>query len=135
MPISWIHSSTYHRLNIRHQMIKAGPNDTNQLTTSIDCPRVWPLVVAPVPFLRASLHLSHVIGSQGQALEMTMSGNGTRGNEVVQRKTVEGPEHTSRTLHRLVDGFGRWIGPVWIVASRTSVLDVVLRLETLKPSV
>ena len=113
-------------------MIKTGPNDTDQLSTSVDRPRVWPLVVASVPLLRASLHLSRVIGSQGQTLQTTMSGHRPRGDEVIQRQAIEGTEHTPQTLDSLVDCLGRRIGPVWIVTSRPSVLDVVTILETLE---
>ena len=110
-------------------MIKTGPDDTDQLTTSVDCPRVWPLVVAPVPLLHALLHLSHVVGRQEQTLETTMSGHGTRRDEVVQQQRIQGAEHTPQTLNGLVDRLGRRIGHVGIVMSSLSVLDVVSRLE------
>ena len=113
-------------------MVQPSTNDPHQLTTCIDCLRVRPLVVAPVPLLRALLHLSRVVGHQGQTLETTTSGHRPRGNEVIQRQTVEGTERTPRTLDSLVDRFGRRIGPSWIIASDPSILDVVATLELLE---
>ena len=55
-----IHSSTYHGLDVCHRMVQPGTNDPHQLTTRIDRLGVWPLVIAPVPLLRASLHLSQI---------------------------------------------------------------------------
>ena len=49
-------------LDVCHRMVQTGTNDPHQLTTHIDCPRVWPLVIAPVPLLRASLYLSRIVG-------------------------------------------------------------------------
>ena len=54
-------------------------------------------------------------------------------DEVVQQQRVEGPGSTPRTLHSLIDGFGRGIDPVGIVASDTGILDIVPRLELLEP--
>ena len=113
-------------------MIKAGPNNTDQLTTSIDHPQVWPLIVTPIPLLRALLHLSHIVRSQGQALETTTSGHGTRRNEVVEGETIKGSEHTPWTLHSLVDHLSRQIGPGRIVTGNPGVLDIVPRLESLE---
>ena len=113
-------------------MIKAGPNNTDQLTTSIDRPQVRPLVVAPIPLLRASLHLSRIVGSQGQALETTTSGHRPGRNEVIEGETVKGSEHTPQTLHSLEDRLGRQISPVRIVTGGPSILDIVMRLEALE---
>ena len=62
-----------------------------------------------------------------------MSGDGTRGDEIVQRQGVEGTESTTRTFYCLVDGFGQRVYAVGIVASGSRVLDVVPCLETLEP--
>ena len=62
-----------------------------------------------------------------------MSSNGTRGDEVVQRQRVEGPESATRTLDGLVDDFGRGVNTVWIIASGPRVLDVIPSLETFEP--
>ena len=113
-------------------MIKASPDNTDQLTTHVNHPRVWPLVVTPVPLLHASLHLSHVVGSQRQALETTTSGHRTRRDEVVQQQGIQGTERTPWTLHGLVDDFGQQIGCVGIVASGPGILDIVLSLELLE---
>ena len=110
-------------------MVNNGPNNTNQLLTSVDHPQVRPLVVASIPLLHASLHLSHVVGSQGQTLKMTMSGYGTSRDEVVQGKSVEGTESTPRTLHGLIDRFSQGINPVWIIMGGLSILDIVTHLE------
>ena len=114
-------------------MVQTGTNDPHQLTTCIDRLRVWPLVVASVPLLRASLHLSRVVRSQGQTLEMTTSGHRPRGDEVVQRQTIEGTECTPQTLDSLENRLGRRIGPPRIIASAASVLDIVATLESLEP--
>ena len=132
MARKWIHSSIYHGLDICHRMVQTGTNDPHQLPTSINHLRVRPLVVVPVPLLRASLHLSHVVGSQGQTLKTTTSGHRPRGNEVVQGQTIEGTECTPQTLNSLVYRLSRRIGPAWIVAGTTSVLDVVVAPEPLK---
>ena len=132
MPTNRIYSSTYNGLDIRHQMIKAGSDYTDQLTTRINCRRVWPLIIAPVPLLCALLHLSCVVGSQRQTLEMTTSGHGTRGNKVVQGETIERTKGTPRTLHSLIDCLGGWITPIGIVTGGPGILDVVPCLETLK---
>ena len=65
-------------------------------------------------------------------LETTMSGHRSRGNEVVQRQTIEETERTPRTLNSLVNRLGRRIGPSRIVMSTTGVLDVVVAFEPLK---
>ena len=113
-------------------MIKASPDNTDQLTTHVNHPRVWPLVITPAPLLHASLHLSHVVGSQRQALETTTSGHRTRRDEVVQQQGIQGTERTPWTLHSLVDDFGQQIGWVGIVASGPGILDVVPSLELLE---
>ena len=115
-----------------------GTYDPDQLTTRIDRPRVRPLVVTPVPLLRASFHLSCVIGSQRQTLQTTTSGHRPRGNEVVQGQTIEGTEHTPWTLDSLVDHFSRRIGPVQIITGGPNILDIVPCLElfeTFRPSI
>ena len=113
-------------------MIKASSNDTDQLTTSVNRPRVWPLVIAPVPLLCASFHLSHIVGSQRQMLQMTTSGHGTRRDEVVQQQGIEGTEHTPRTLNSLIDCLSQRIGHIRIITSSLGFLDVVPRLEMLE---
>ena len=113
-------------------MVDPHPNNTDQLTTSIDRPQVWPLVIAPVPFLRASFHLSHVVGRQGQMLETTTSGYRTSRNEVVQGESIKSMESTPQTLNSLIDCLSRRVNPVRIVSSGPSVLDVVLRLKVLE---
>ena len=100
--------------------------------TRINCPGVWPLVVTPVPLLCASLHLSHVVGSQRQTLEMTTSGHGPRGDEVVQWQTIKGTESTPWTLDSLVYHLGQQIGPIRIVTGGLSILDIVATLESLE---
>ena len=113
-------------------MVQTSTNDSHQLTTRIDRLRIWPLVVAPVPLLHASFHLSHVIGSQGQTLKTTTSGHGTRGDKVVQGQTIEGSECTHWTLDSLVHRLGQRIGPPRIVAGSSSILDIIAALEPLK---
>ena len=132
MPINWIYSLTDHRLYICHQMIKAGPDNTNQLTTNVDHRGVWPLVVMPVPLLCALFHLSCIVGRQGQTLQPMMSGHRTRRNEVVQGQTIKGTEHTPQTLDSLVDCLSQQIIPIGIIAGGPGVLDVVPHLETLE---
>ena len=127
-----IHSSTYHRLDVCHRMVQTGTNDPHQLMTCINRLGVRPLVVAPVPLLRASLHLSCVVGSQGQTLETTTSSHRPRRDEVVQGQTIKGTERTPRTLDSLVYCLGRQIGPPRIVTSASSVLDIVATLESLE---
>ena len=61
-------------------MVQPRTHYPNQLVTDVDCLRVRPLVVTPVPLLRASFHLSRVVGRQGQMLETMMSGHRPRGN-------------------------------------------------------
>ena len=113
-------------------MVQTGTNDPDQLTTCIDCLRVWPLAIAPVPFLCASFHLHHIVRSQGQTLETMMSGHRPRGNEVVQRQTIEGTERTPQTLNSLVNCLGQWISPARIVVGSSGILDVVAALEPLE---
>ena len=113
-------------------MVQSSTNDPHQLTTRIDRLGVWPLVVMPVPLLRASFHLSRVVGSQGQMLETTTSSHRPRRDEVVQGQPVEGTERTPRTLDSLVYCLSRWIGPPRIIAGTSSVLDVVAALEPLE---
>ena len=113
-------------------MVQSRTNNPDQLTTRVDRLRVRPLVVAPVPLLRALFHLRRVVGSQGQMLETTMSSHRPRRDEVVQRQTVEGTERTPRTLDSLVHRLGRRIGPIWIIAGRAGILDIVAALELLE---
>ena len=110
-------------------MVDPRPNDADQLLTNVDHLQTQTLIVPTIPLLRAVFHLHHVVGCQGQSLEATTSSYSPRGDEVVQRQRVEGPESTSRTLHSLIDRFGRRIDPVGIIMSGLSILDVVLRLE------
>ena len=86
----------------------------------------------PIPLLRASLHLSHIVGSQGQTLKTTMSSHRTRRDKGVEGKTVEGLESTSWTLDSLVNHLSRRIGPIRIIASGSGVLDIVSGLELLE---
>ena len=86
----------------------------------------------PVPLLRASLYLSHIVGHQGQTLKMMMSSYGTRRDEVIQQQTIEGTEHIPQTLDSLENCLGRWIGPARIVVGNSGVLDVVVTLESLE---
>ena len=132
MPINQIHSSTYRHLDIRHRMVQPGTNDPHQLMTSINCRQVWPLLIAPVSLLHTVFHLCHIVGSQGQTLEATVSSYRPTGNEVVQRQPIEGPLRTPRTLHGLEDGFGCWISPTRIVASNPCILDIVGGFEPLE---
>ena len=67
---------TYCHLDIGHGMIKTGTNDTDQLSTSVNDFQPWTLVIMLVPFLGAMTHLSGIVGSEGNMLEMAMSGNG-----------------------------------------------------------
>ena len=60
---------------------------------------------------------------------MTTSSHRTRGNEVVKRETIKGPESASRTLYSLMDRLSRWISPVRIIVGGPGVLDIVLGLE------
>ena len=90
------------------------------------------LIIPTIPLLCAAFHLHHIVGRQGKTLEAVASGDGTRGDEVVQRKRIEGPESATRTFDSLVDGFGRRVDAVGIVASSPHVLDVVPRLEPLE---
>ena len=132
MANNWIHSLTYHGLDICYQMVQTSTNNSHQLTTCVDHFGVWPLIVMPVPLLRAPPHLGHVVRSQGQMLQMTMSSHRPRGNEVIQRQAIEGTEYTPRTLDSLENHLGRRISPPWIVVGNTSVLDVVTALEPLE---
>ena len=86
----------------------------------------------PVPLLHASFHLSHIVGHQGQTLEMMTSSHRPRGNEVVQGQTIEGMERTPRTLNGQINRLGQWISPMRIVVGNSSVLDVVAALELLE---
>ena len=113
-------------------MIKASSDNTDQLTTCVDRPRVWPLVIVPIPLLCTAFHLCHVVGSQGQMLKTTTSGHGTQRDEIVKGETIEGSESTPRTLDSLEDGFSRQIGPPRIIASNTGVLDIIATLESLE---
>ena len=65
-------------------------------------------------------------------LHSTTSGHGTRSDEVVKGETVEGSEHTPRTLNSLLNCLGQQIGPIWIITGGLSVLDVVVTLESLE---
>ena len=80
----------------------------------------------------ALLHLCHVVGSQGQTLETTTSGHRPRGNEVVQRQTIEGTECTPQTFDSLIHRLSRRIDPPRIVAGNSSILDIVATLESLE---
>ena len=113
-------------------MVQTGTNDPHQLTTRIDRLRVRPLVVAPVPLLRALFHLSRVVGRQGQTLETMTSSHRPGRDEVVQGQTIKGTERTPWTLDSLVDRLGRQISPARIVAGGTSILDIVAALEPLE---
>ena len=62
-----------------------------------------------------------------------MSGDGTRGDEVVQRQRIEGAESATGTLGSLVDCFSRRISGVRIITGGLSLLDVELRLKLLEP--
>ena len=123
---------TYHGLDICHRMVQTGTNNPHKLTTRIDGCRVWPLVIAPIPLLCASLHLSHIIGSQGQALETTMHSHQSRGNKVIEGKTIKGMESTPWTLNSLIDHLSQRVGPVQIITSGSGILDVVPHLELLE---
>ena len=87
-------------------MVQTGTNDSDQLTARVDHQRVRPLIITPVLLLRVSLHLSRVVGSQGQTLKTTMSGHRPRGDEIVQRQAIKGTEHTPWTLDSLVNRLG-----------------------------
>ena len=100
--------------------------------TRIDGLGIRPLVVAPIPFLCATFHLCHVIGSQGQALETTTSSHGTGGNEVVKGETIKGTKCTPQTFDSLEDRLGRRISPARIVVGDSRILDIVATLESLE---
>ena len=70
-----------------------------------------------------------MVRHQGQMLETTASRHGARRNKVVQRQRIKGTKSTTWTLHSLVDGFGRRVYTVGIIASGSHVLDVVPPLE------
>ena len=123
---------TDHYLNIHHQMIETSSNNIDQLVTRINHPRVRPLVVTPVPLLCALLHLSCIVGSQRQVLQVTTSSHGTRRDKVVQGEHIKGAQSASWTLNGLVDRLGRRISHVGIIASGMGVLDVVPPLEDLE---
>ena len=93
---------TYRHLNIGHGMVQTGTNNTHQLAAGIDDFRPQPLIVTLVPLLCASLHLCHIVGSQGQVLQMMMSSDSPGLDEVLERKTVEGLLGTSQTLGSLI---------------------------------
>ena len=61
-----------------------------------------------------------------------MSCYGTRGDEVVQGERIEGSKGTSWTLDGLINYFGRWVGPIWIITGGPGILDVVPCLELLE---
>ena len=63
---------------------------------------------------------------------MTTSGYRTSRDKVIQGETVKRTEHTPRTLHSLVNHFGRRVDPVWIVVGGPGILDVVPHLELLE---
>ena len=65
-------------------------------------------------------------------LQMTTSSHRPRRDKIIKGKTIKGPESTPRTLHSLIDHLGRRIGPVWIITSSPSILDVVPTLEVLE---
>ena len=83
---------TYGHLYIGHGMVYCSPHHSDQLLTGVDDIRTWSLVVTLIPLLHGSLHLCCVVRSQGQALEMMMSGNGPGLDKVLERKTVKSPE-------------------------------------------
>ena len=111
-------------------MIKTGPDDTDQLTTYVDRPRVGPLVVMSVPLLCASFHLSRIVGCQGQTLETTTSRDGPSRDKVVQGESIQRPESTSWTLYGLIHYFSQRICCIRIVTSGVGVPDVVPSFET-----
>ena len=113
-------------------MVQPSTHDPHQLTTRINRLRVWPLVITPVPLLRASFHLSRIVGRQGQMLETTTSSHRPRGDEVIQGQTIKGTERTPRTLDSLENRLSRQIDPPRIVTGNSGVLDVVATLESLK---
>ena len=113
-------------------MVQTGTGDPHQLMTRINGRRIGPLVVAPIPLLRTLLHLSCIVGSQGEVLQTMTSGHGTGRNEVVQRQTIKGTKCTPQTLNSLVYRLSRRISPVQIISSSPSVLDVEATLELLK---
>ena len=80
----------HHHLNIRHGVVQPSTHHSNQLTTSVDNLQPRPLVVMPVPLLRTAFYLCCIVGHQGQMLEMMMSGDQTRCDKVLERKTLEG---------------------------------------------
>ena len=90
------------------------------------------LLIMPVPLLHAMFYLCHIVGSQGQALEMTTSSHRTRGDKVDKGETIKGPQRTPWTLHSLVDGLSCWVGPPWIIMGGTGILDIVRGLEPLE---
>ena len=130
--LNQIYSLTDHQLNVGHGVVNPRPDNADQLSTHIDRLRTQTLIVPMIPFLRAVFHLHCIIGRQGQTLEATTSCDGARGDEIVQRQSVEGPESATRTLDSLVNGFGRRIDPIGIIASGPGILDVIPRLELLK---
>ena len=119
-------------LNVGHGMVDPGTHHTDQLPGNVDRLRTSTLIVPTIPFLHTAFHLRRVIGSEGETLEAATSGHGTGRDEVVQQQGVEGLESATRTLDGLVDGFGRGVNPIRIVASGPHVLDVVPRLELLE---
>ena len=117
----------------QYGMVDPGAEDTDQLPTNVNHLRAGTLIIPTIPLLHAAFYLHRVVGRQRQSLEATVSGDSTRRDEIVQQQRVERPESTTRTLDGLVDGFGRGVDAIWIVASSPCVLDIVLRLETLEP--
>ena len=72
-----------HLLSFVHQPWN-GRDQSDQLLTGVNNLRPRTLVIAFVPFLGATTHLSGVVGSEGNMLEMAMSGNGPCLNEVLK---------------------------------------------------
>ena len=60
------------------------------------------------------------------------SGHGTRGDKIIEGKTVEGLKCTPQTLHGLIDCLSLWVGPVQIITGSLGILDVVTCLEMLE---
>ena len=113
-------------------MVDSRPNHADQLTGNVDRLQRRTLVVTTIPLLRTPLHLRNIVGRQGKMFETSTSSYSPGRNEVVQRQRVEGSESTSRTLHGLIDRFGRRIHTIRVISSGPRVLDVVPRLEMLE---
>ena len=82
--ISGTTTTTYHHLNISHGMVQTSTDHTDQLPTRVDSLCPCSLVVTLVPLLHVPLHLSSVVGSEGETLEMMTSSEGPRSDKVLQ---------------------------------------------------